>query len=99
MNNFESWEDEYWNKSKVNLYNYFSKEDLNNLEKLGIHIENKLYTEREFELINSKILEFYKENKKNQVIPSKELLDYDVSFNDFKHLLEVFTQIATDYKI
>lgn len=99
MNNFETWEDKYWNSDEIELYKYFSKIDLENLEKLGIHIDNKLYTQREYELINSKIFEYYKENKKGILIPGKELSDTDVSFNDYKKLLEIFNKISADYKL
>lgn len=99
MKKIEKWEENYWNEEKINLYQYFSKTDLENLEALGIKISNKLYTEREYELINSKLMEFYKENKNSRPIPTKELLDASVSFTDYMHLLELFSKISNDYDI
>lgn len=99
MKNLEDWEEKYWNKKEIDLYKYFSKKDLELLKKLDIQLENSLYTQREYELINSKILKYYKENTKGYPIPSKELIDTDVSFNDYKHLLEIFNKISIDYKL
>lgn len=59
---YELWKDRYYNKPVVNLKEYFTDEELEQLRKLGVIIKDKLYTEHEFELLDNQTIMYYKDD-------------------------------------
>ena len=48
---FKDWEEGYFNKPLIDLSKYFTTKDKKIINKLQIKIEDKVYTEYEFECI------------------------------------------------
>lgn len=49
--NYEEWKDKYYNKEYIEIMKFLSNEDIEVAKKLGITIENKIYTEIEIKII------------------------------------------------
>lgn len=56
--NYEIWNEQYHNKKIIKLINYLTDDEINILDKLGINIEDKKYTEYEFDIIKQKLNEY-----------------------------------------
>ena len=69
------------------------------LGKLEIFIENKLYTEREFEIINEKLLEYYSETNDKKIKQNHLLKEANITKTEYKKILSIFSKIASDYDI
>lgn len=96
---FEQWYDEYCNKKFISLSKYFDESDFMVLNKLGIIIEEKIYTEREFELIDMSIYEYYEENEAGEMIESKLLKKKSVTKEEYRKVLNIFMKISSDYNL
>lgn len=79
----KAYSEQYCSKKIVDFSKYLNQTQLDFLKTLKIFIENKLYTEEEFELIKRGILFHINTNK--------------VSKEDEKELLEIFSKISNDY--
>lgn len=78
-------------KKILDIYNFFTKEQLQILNKLGIVIENKKYTINDYDIMQSKLLKFYN---------SKELLQTKgVTPEECHKLIDIFYKIADKYEI
>ena len=67
---------DYYNIPKINVYAIFNESKniwaLNILKKLGIKLENKLYTEYEFECLRVDVAEYYENEEKLPTEITKE---------------------------
>ncbi len=97
--NYRIWYYLYSNKRIINIYKYFSKEDLNILSKLKITLENKLYTKKEFELMDMKLYEYYEADENDNIIENALLLEKSISKNEYEKILNIFNNIAKDYNL
>ena len=61
--NYEEWNEKYHNKKFIDLSMYFSPEQKELLKKFDIILEEKLYTEFEFDVIDEKLILFYKDEE------------------------------------
>lgn len=52
---YEEWNDKYHNKKIIKLINYLNDDEINILNKLGINIENREYTEYEFDILKQEL--------------------------------------------
>ena len=93
MGNYDKWKEEYYNLEKVELNKYFSKEDFLILEKIGIEVLDKIYTENEFELLYSKIISNYKENNKI----NDNIKNLDINQEEFDELVKKLDNINEIY--
>lgn len=79
---------DYYNIPKVNVYKILNESKnmwaLNVLKKIGIQLENKLYTEYEFDCLRVDIAEYY---------GNEEKLPIGVTKEDYKKLRELFDKI------
>ena len=55
----DEWKERYENKEIVNIKNEFTINELALLQKLGVELIDKLYTEREFEILDMKVISYY----------------------------------------
>ena len=55
----DEWKERYENKEIVNIKNEFTINELALLQKLGVELMDKLYTEREFEILDMKVISYY----------------------------------------
>lgn len=56
--NYEEWNDKYHNRKIINLIDYLNDNDMNILNKLGISVENKEYTEYELDIIKQELNQY-----------------------------------------
>lgn len=96
---YEKWYNEYCNKKFIDVYKYFNEYDIKILNRLNIIIEKKLYTEREFELMDMDLYTYYEYNEKDEIIQSKLLEDKSVSLEEYKKVLDIFSKICIDYSL
>lgn len=100
--NFEEWQNKYRNNEFIDLKKYLDSKDIELLKKLDIDIKDKLYSNYEFDLLEGKLLRYYKNEKEmsNEDLKlSKSLDDTGVSREDYNALLKKFNKISDDYKI
>lgn len=97
--NYRIWYYQYSNKKIINMYKYFNQEELNLLNKLGIALENKLYTKKEFELMDMHLYNYYEVDEKDNIIENALLLEKSISKNEYENILNIFNKIAKDYRI
>ncbi len=95
----EVFKKKYYEEKKIDIYKYLNEEVLNILKKMDIIIENKLYTENEYDIIEEKILEFYSDFSDEEIKPIKLLSKIGVSLKEYKKILNIFNQISKDYDI
>lgn len=89
----------YFNERKIDIYKYLDNHTLNVLRKLEIFVENKLYTEYEFDLFDEELFEYYSDPDDTCIpIPSKSLSKKNVSKKDYQKVLNIFLQISKDYE-
>lgn len=93
------WHYNYCNKKIINLYNYFSKEDIAVLKKINIIIENILYSQRDFDIFNELLLNYYETNENDEIIQSCNLKKLNISKKQYIKILEIFNKIEKDYDL
>lgn len=86
----------YINSHFINISKFLSLEDKKNLENLGLLIENKLYTPREFELFSIQLFKFYEESLLKQ---KNVLKKYNIEVTDYIKLLNTFNNIEKEYNL
>ena len=89
----------YSNKRIINIYKYLSLKELEILRKIGIIIENKLYTQQELEIFENNLYEYYKTDKKNNVVKNTYIKNIGITRNDYMRILNIFEKIYIDYNI
>ncbi len=83
--------DEYYNKKFINIYKYITDEFREILTKLDIIIENRDYSNSEFDAINSKIIVMRN---------NTEFMKFkNIDINQFMKLLYLFDKIEADYDL
>ncbi len=90
---------EYYNNPIIDLIKYFNQEELNILKKLEVIIEDKLYTESEFDRINSKVLKYYEHSENGEIVQTSILTNKNINKEDLDKILNKFNKVALDYKI
>lgn len=99
---FEEWQNKYHNKEFIDFKKYLDSKDIELLKKLDINIKDKLYSNYEFDILEGKLLRYYKNEKemsKEDLELSKSLDNTGVSREDYNVLLEKFNKISDDYNI
>lgn len=98
---YENWTAKYFNEKIVDFNKYLNKEDIQILEKLGIEIENRIYTEYEFDMIEQNLLKYYKNIEKLENTDDKytKILINEVTIEQYNNILQKFSKISLQYKI
>ena len=60
--NFEKWRIKYETKELVDIKKEFTADELTTLIKLGVKLLDKIYTERDFELLDMEVIKYYYED-------------------------------------
>ncbi len=96
---FDKWYEKYSTKELVDLKKYLSQSDFDIIKKLNIEINDKVYTEQEFEYLDMDLLAFYRNEKEmdeDEIKESKELPE-NVTRNEYNKLLEKVNNIFVEY--
>lgn len=83
--------EECTSKKFLEIYHFFTKEQIENIKKLGHKLENKKYTIYEFDILENDIIGFL--NSKDQ------LEKIGISQEKFHEIIQVFKQISKEYNI
>lgn len=83
--------DEYYNKKFINIYKYITDEFKEILNKLDIIIEDKDYSNSEFDEINSRLIRM---RKNTEFLNSKNIDNIQ-----YMKLLDLFDKIEADYNL
>ena len=94
----DEWKERYENKEIVNIKNEFTINELALLQKLGVELIDKIYTEREFEILDMKVISYYYEDtmsndEKAECIPLPE----GVSREEYNNLVDKINAINLKY--
>ena len=97
--NSEGWREMYMNKEIVDLKKYFTQEDFEIIKKLGIEILDKVYTEREFEVLDGEYILYYYEDDMTdeEKADTKSLEGTGVSREEYNTLLKKFEKINLEH--
>lgn len=96
---YNSWNEKYHNKKFIDLFMYFSPEQKEALKNFDITLEEKLYTEFEFDVIDGKLILFYKnedEMNEEELKECKELPN-GIDRVQFDELLAVMSKVREKY--
>ena len=91
--------EEYSTVEKVDLRKYFTPQDFEILKKLKIEVKDKIYTEREFEELDSEYILFYYEDDMTEQEKSetKSLENTGVTREEYNNLLDKFHKINLEF--
>lgn len=96
---FEAWDIVYRTAPMIDICKYFNLEQLYWLEKLDIFIQDRVYTEYEYDILKGEVSKYYTEDMDEE---DKEtaysLKETDVSKDEYKTLLRIFEMIDERYK-
>ena len=97
--NYEEWNEKYHNEKFIDLFMYFSPEQKELLKKFDITLEEKLYTEFEFDVIDEKLILFYKDEDEmdEEELKECEELQDGVDRVRFDELLAVMSKVREKY--
>ena len=99
MIDYEKWQENYYNSRNIYIYDFFNKNDFKVLEKLNITVEDKKYTESEYDVIKFFLNLYYskKYDEEEEKAYMKSLSEKDVSQEDYNRLLEIFEKIDNQF--
>lgn len=96
---FEAWDIVYHTAPMIDVKKYFNNEQLMWLEKLDIFIEDKVYTEYEYDVLKGEVSKYYTddmdEDNKEIAVPLKGTGVYEDEYNT---ILRIFELINERYK-
>lgn len=92
---YKGWLEKYRTKKILDLKKLLTDDEIELLKKLGLEIEDKIYTEQEFDLIDDELCSYYREDgyTEEELAVTKDL-PKDISFEEYNKLLEKFYNIA-----
>lgn len=100
---YEKWKEKYYNKKYIEIEKYLTEFDFDILAKLGIEVENKIYTEHEFEVLNMNLLEYYDDPEEDLSEEEKQyqksLEGTNVSREDYNKVLDRINEINSIYNL
>ena len=82
---------EYSTNEFLDIYKFFTGEQLEIIKRLGFEIEPKKYSVSDYDALRMEILKFYND--------SKELNKIDVSKEECELVLDTFQKISDDYNL
>ena len=85
---------DYQQKRKIDIYKYLDDEKRDILKRLEIDIEDRLYTEYEYDILDEKVLEYYTDPNDEELKPIKLLSKKGVSREEYNKILEIFEKIS-----
>ena len=97
---YSNWDKKYHHKEYIELFSDFSSEDRDKLKLFDISLEDKLYTEFEFEVIYGKLILFYKNEEEMDEEELKECkeLPNGIEREQFMNLLDKMDKVRDKYE-
>lgn len=94
----KKWKEKYFNQKVVDVNKEFNDNEKITLQKLGIKLLNKIYTEYEFELLDGDVILYYynEEMTEDEKAECKKLPD-NVSREEYNNLLDKITVINSKH--
>ena len=94
---FDTWHERYKKKEIINIREHLDSNDIEILNKLGINIEDRLYTCYEFDIIDGELIKYYlsddmDEDEKKESVP---LDGTGVSREEYNWVLRKFEIMQT----
>lgn len=98
--NYEQWRDKYNNYRYIDIINFLSKKHIDTARKLGIEIEDKLYTQRELEVLHLELSAYYKDEDitKEELELLKSLDGTGVTEQELNELVNKIEEITKQYE-
>lgn len=99
-NNYAEWHERYLNKEVINIKEYLDSNDIEILRKLGIIIENKLYTCHGFDVVHGDLLEYYLDDDmtKEELEETKTLDGTGVTRTEYNWVIKKFEKMQREIK-
>lgn len=94
--NYLEWQKKYSNEKTLDIYSYFTEEQLNMLQKLFIKIEKRLYSEREFFQFEMYLYDAFEKTIDGKMIQGKVLKSKNITLEQYKTILDIFHKISLD---
>ena len=97
--NYDEWSKNYHNKRYIEEVRNLDKKYIEIARKLGITIEDKLYTEYELESLDMDLMSYYKDDDmtEEELKETKSLDNTGVTAEEYKELLEEVGKIVRKY--
>lgn len=96
--NYE-WEKEYFDNKKIEIINFLNLNHISILKKLEIFIEDKKYTEYEYNIIEMILYNYYETDINDKLIKNEKLNKRGITLKEYEEILNVFTKISSYYKL
>ncbi len=88
---YDEWKEKYHNKRFIDFSKYITEKEKQTLKKLNIEIEDKIYTEYEFNRVELDLYSYHGERKKRESL--------GVSYREIKRLWDLVNQMSSDYDL
>ena len=85
---------DYHQEKTIDIFKYLDDETKDILRRLEINIEDRLYTEYEYDILDEKVLEYYTDPNDKDLKPIKLLSEKNVSREEYDKILEIFEKIS-----
>lgn len=100
---YENWKEKYYNKRYIEIEKYLNGSHFNLLNKLGIKVYRKIYTEHEFEVMNMDVLAYYDDPKEKLSEEEKQykksLEGTNVTREEYNKVLNKLNEINNVYNL
>ena len=96
---YEEWHKEYLEKKIINLINELNEKDIDILTKLGIEVQDKIYTQCDFDIFMAKVGAFDKDDTMSELDLeyTKDLNSTEVSQKEYKKIQDKIDKIYDKY--
>ena len=88
VNNFRK---DYFSNECIDIYHFFTKEQLQVLNKLNLKIEDKKYSLYDFDVLEMEIMKYYKDREK---LKEKAITD-----KEYEKIIEIFDKIKEEKNV
>lgn len=96
--NYE-WEKKYFNNKKIEIINFLNFNQINILKKFEIFIEDRKYTEYEYNVIEMILYKYYETDINDNIIKNEKLNERGVTLKEYEEILKVFIKISSYYNL
>lgn len=96
---YEEWHKEYLEKKIINLKNELNEKDIDILTKLGIGVQDKIYTQCDFDIFMAKVGAYDKDDTMSELDLkyAKDLNSTEVSQKEYKKMQDKVDKIYDKY--